>query len=251
MTSSEHIHFMKLTLLLIALLFLGCQPQDKITLHLIGDSTCAPKTENRRPETGWGEKFEQFFSKNIAVHNYAQNGRSTRTFLEEHRWDSVSATLQMGDYVFIQFGHNDEVPTKKSYTTPEDFKANLKHFISETRAREATPLLLTPVSRRRFDEVGNFFDTHGEYATLVRQVAEETGVPFVDMHTISMAILVQHGETESKKLFLHCAEGECPNYPRGIIDDTHFSDFGATVMAEGVAKAIKNSDIPLREHLIR
>jgi len=240
---------MKIALPLIVFLLLGCQPREKITLHLIGDSTCAHKEESRRPETGWGEKFEQFFNENIEVRNYARNGRSTRTFIEEHRWDSVTAALQSGDYVFIQFGHNDEVPTKKSYTTPEDFKANLKRFIEDTRARDATPVLLTPVCRRRFDDEGNFFDTHGQYASLVRQVAKETGVAFIDMHTISMAILVQYGKEESNKLFLHCAIGECPNYPEGIIDDTHFNDFGATMMAEALAKAVRDTQLPLRQFI--
>lgn len=242
---------MKLTFTLLFFFILGYQSPDRITLHLIGDSTCAPKAENRRPETGWGEKFEQFFDEKIEVRNYARNGRGTRTFIEEHRWDSVTAALHAGDYVFIQFGHNDEVPTKKSYTSPEDFKANLKRFISDTRARKATPVLLTPVSRRRFDEAGNFFDTHGEYGTLVRQVAKETGVSFIDMHTISMSILVQYGKTESEKLFLHCAEGECPNYPKGVIDDTHFSDLGATVMAEAVSKAIRDADSPLKNYILK
>lgn len=242
---------MKFILPLIIFLFPGFQPQDTITLHLIGDSTCASKAEDRRPETGWGEKFEQYFDETIEVRNYARNGRSSRTFIEENLWDTVHNAVGSGDYVFIQFGHNDEVPSKKSYTPPEDFKANLKRFISETRAKEATPVLLTPVSRRRFDDAGNFFDTHGEYATLVRQVAKETGSPFIDMHTISMSILVQYGKRESTKLFLHCAEGECPNYPKGITDDTHFNDFGATVMAEALSRAIMTSDIPLKNYLMK
>ena len=238
-------------ILLLLILFVCCKPKDKVTLHLIGDSTCAPKEENRRPETGWGEKFEQFFDSTIEVCNYARNGRSTRTFIEEGRWDSVTTTMKTGDYVFIQFAHNDEVPTKKSYTTPENFKANLKRFIIETRVKEATPILLTPVCRRRFDEEDNFFDTHGKYSALVRQAAEETSASFIDMHTISMSILVQYGKEESTKLFLHCAEGECPNYPKGIIDDTHFSDLGATVMAESLAKAIAGSELPLGGRVIR
>ena len=240
---------MKIALALI-MFFLGIESQQKITLHLIGDCTGAAKADNNRPETGWGEKLGDFCDQNIQVRNYAQNGRSTRTFIEEHRWDSVLAALQPGDYVFIQFGHNDEVPTKKSYTSPEAFKVNLKRFISETNARGATPVLLTPVSRRRFDEQGNFFDTHGEYGAYVRQVAEETSVAFIDMQIISMAILVRYGKKESTKLFLHCAEGECPNYPNGIIDDTHFNDFGATVMAELLSKAIANANIPLKDHVI-
>ena len=241
---------MKSVLPLLVLLFLDCQTQEKITLHLIGDSTCAPKADNRRPETGWGEKFKHFFNQNIQVRNYALNGRSTRTFIEEHRWDSTLAALKDGDYVFIQFGHNDEVPTKKSYTTPDDFKANLKRFILEARAKKAIPVLLTPVSRRRFDEQGNFFDTHGEYGTYVRQVAEETSVAFIDMQIISMAILVRYGRKESTKLFLHCAEGEHPNYPNGIIDDTHFNDLGATVMAEALSKAVVEADMPLKHYIL-
>ena len=242
---------MKSLLTLLVLLFLDCQTQEKITLHLIGDSTCAPKADNRRPETGWGEKFEDFFNQNVQVRNYARNGRSTRTFIEEHRWDSTLAALKAGDYVFIQFGHNDEVPTKKSYTTPDDFKANLKRFILDTRAREAIPVLLTPVSRRRFDEQGNFFDTHGEYGSYVRQVAEETSVAFIDMQILSMAIIVRYGKKESTKLFLHCSEGECSNYPKGIIDDTHFSDFGATVMAEALSKALVDTNMPLKHYLLK
>ena len=240
----------KLNLLLFLILSLsGCVPRHQITLYLIGDSTCAQKAENRRPETGWGEKFEQFLSNNVVVQNNAKGGRSTRTFIEENYWDSVYSKLRSGDYVFIQFGHNDEVKSKASYTTPEDFKTNLKRFISDTRSKGAHPILLTPICRRRFDDDSNFYDTHGQYAALTRQVAMETGAILIDMHTISMAILVQFGKEESTRLFLHCEPGECPNYPNGIADDTHFNDFGATVMAEALAKAIANMDLPLKRYV--
>lgn len=234
---------------LLVLLLLGCKSQQHLTLHLIGDSTCAPKADNRLPETGWGEKFEQFFKNYVEVKNYARNGRSSRTFIEEDRWDSVCSALKKGDYVFIQFGHNDEVPAKASYTSPEDFKANLKQFISDTRSKGAFPVLLTPVCRRRFDEDGNFYDTHGQYSALTRQVAKETQSALIDMHTISIAILVKYGKEKSKELFLHCIPGECPNYPEGITDDTHFNDFGAIVMAEALAKALLHSEISLKRHI--
>lgn len=232
------------------LLFCGCQPQRQITLHLIGDSTCAPKAENKRPETGWGEKLALFFDRNTTIKNYAKNGRSTRTFIEEHLWDTVYINLKRGDYVFIQFGHNDEVPEKTSYTKPEDFVANLTRFITDTRSKEAVPILLTPVCRRRFDENGNFYDTHGKYSAITRQVAKETGAALIDMHTISMAILVQYGEKESAKLFLHCAPGECPNYPNGTEDNTHFNDHGATITADMLSKAISSQKIALKNHLL-
>ena len=236
-------------ILIFPLLYLNNRPQ-KITLHLIGDSTCAQKEENKRPETGWGEKFEQFFDDKVEVKNYAKNGRSSRTFIEEQLWDSVFHNLKIGDYVFIQFGHNDEVPEKTSYTTPEDFQANLRRFIEESRARGAYPILMTPMCRRRFDKDGNFYDTHGRYATLTRTVAREAGVTLIDMHAISMAILVQYGETESAKLFLNCAIGDCPNYPKGIEDNTHLNDNGAFVMARAVAKAISDQGIALKSRLV-
>jgi lysophospholipase L1-like esterase len=239
-----------LTYSLLIFLIFGCTSKDQSTLHLIGDSTCAQKDENRYPETGWGEKLGQFFDEKISVLNYAKNGRSSRTFIEENRWDSVYSKIRDGDYVFIQFGHNDEVETKASYTAPEEFKANLRRFITDARAKKSNPVLLTPVCRRRFDDQGNFFDTHAKYAKLMREVAKETGADLIDMHTISMAILVQYGKEESAKLFLHCAPGECSNYPEGVADDTHFSDLGATVMAQALARAIAGTEIPLRSHVV-
>lgn len=231
-------------------LLLACDAKQKITIYLIGDSTCASMPENRRPLTGWGEKFAQFFDDHVSVRNHASSGRSTRTFIEENLWDSVLTELKSGDYVFIQFAHNDEVKEKLSYTTPEDFASNLKRFIAETRAKGAFPVLLTPVCRRRFEN-GNFYDTHGQYSAIARRVAKETGVDFIDMHTLTMAILVQYGEEKSRELFLQCAPGECPNYPEGVADNTHFSDFGATVVAEALAAAIVDSEIPLKRYAVR
>lgn len=236
-------------LIFLSFLLLGYSPSQRITLHLMGDSTCAIKAERKRPETGWGEKLAQFFNNYVTVKNYAQNGRSTRTFIEEHRWDSVCNSLKSGDYVLIQFGHNDEMPEKTSYTSPEEFANNLKRFVSETRLKGAVPVLLTPICRRRFTD-GNFYDTHGKYSAIVRKVAKETDAALIDMHTISMAILVQYGEDESAKLFLHCTAGDCQNYPKGIEDNTHLNDIGATVMAEALSKAIANQDIILKSHLI-
>lgn len=218
---------------------------------MIGDSTCANKIESRRPETGWGEKFGQFFDESVKVQNHAKNGRSTRTFIEEQLWDSVYSKLRSGDFVFIQFAHNDEVESKTSYTTPDDFNTNLRRFILEASSQGAHPVLLTPVCRRRFDSDGNFFDTHGQYAALTRQVAMETSTTLVDMHTITMAIMVQYGKAESSKLFLHCDPGECPNFPNGTEDNTHFNDFGATVMAEALAHAIYDSNISLKKNVLK
>ncbi len=238
------------SIILVLLLFAGCGAQKQVALHLIGDSTCAQKTEGARPETGWGEKFNACFDKKVVVRNYAMNGRSTRTFIEENRWDSVYSAIRKGDYVFIQFGHNDEVKEKASYTTPDEFAANLRRFVDDTRAKGGYPVLLTPVCRRRFEEE-NFYDTHGKYASITRQVAKQTDALLVDMHTLSMAILVQWGEEESARLFMQLAPGEYPNYPNGRDDNTHFNGLGATVMAEAVAKSIAHSAVPLKRRVVK
>jgi lysophospholipase L1-like esterase len=149
-------------------------PPRKTKVYLIGDSTMANKEVKAFPETGWGMPFAYFFDSTVQVDNRAKNGRSTKSFISENLWQSVADALQPGDYVFIQFGHNDESKEKTDrYTTPEQYKANLVRFITETRAKGGIPVLLTPVSRRKFDASGNIEETHAVYSALVREVAQE------------------------------------------------------------------------------
>jgi lysophospholipase L1-like esterase len=122
--------------------------KKKIKIFIAGDSTAANKEVKAYPETGWGMPFAYFFDSSVTVDNRAKNGRSTRTFISEGLWKKLIDDVQADDYVFIQFGHNDEVPSKiGSYTTPDDYKTNLVRFITETRNKRANPVLLTPVSR--------------------------------------------------------------------------------------------------------
>jgi lysophospholipase L1-like esterase len=123
----------------------------KIKIFLAGDSTMSIKETKTYPETGWGMPFVHFWDSSVTVVNRAKNGRSTKTFISEGLWKSIYDEAGEGDYVFIQFGHNDEVPTKKSATTPEEFKTNLIKYITETRNKKAIPVLLTSVARRKFD----------------------------------------------------------------------------------------------------
>jgi lysophospholipase L1-like esterase len=183
--------------------------QQPITIYLAGDSTMAQKLPEKRPETGWGEALGQLFRKNsVRVDNRAKNGRSTRTFISEGLWQGIIDSLQKGDWVFIQFGHNDESKEKTDrYTPPGDYRANLIRFINEVRAKKATPVLLTPVMRRRFDDKGVFFDTHGEYPDIVRAVARDYRVPLIDMHRKSEAVLKRYGAEPSRKLFLQLKPG--------------------------------------------
>lgn len=208
-------------------------PADrKTTVYLVGDSTMADKTVDAWPETGWGMPFHYFFDSTIVVDNRAKNGRSTRTFIEEGRWKAIMAQLQPGDYVLVQFGHNDEVPTKRSYTPPKQFTANLDKFVDDARSRGAFPVLITPVARRRFDSAGHIVETHAQYARLVRETAAKDKVPLIDLDAESQALLQQLGPETSKYFFNYLAPGENPHYPSGRADNTHFSELGARRMAE-------------------
>jgi lysophospholipase L1-like esterase len=242
--------------LILPALALGCLlllafawPQDKKTIrvYLIGDSTIARKDTRAYPETGWGMPFAHFFDAGVEVDNRAKNGRSTRTFLEEGLWKPVADKLEAGDYVLIQFGHNDEVKTKKSYTTEAEFMANLKRYVDESRRKKALPVLLTPVARRLFDAAGTVVGTHEAYSGLVRQVAREQQVPLIDLDRQSQALLQRLGPETSKLLFLHLAPGEHPNYPKGKEDNTHFSELGARLMAQLVYADLKAQHLDLAQ----
>lgn len=223
--------------------------QNKITVFLIGDSTIANKEISAYPETGWGMPFTFMFDSTVTVENHARNGRSTRTFISENRWQPIVDRLQPGDYVIMQFGHNDESKEKKDrYTSPEDYKLNLVKFISETRGKNANPILLTPVTRRRFKD-GQIQETHPGYSKLVLEVAKEQKAPVIDLDKLSRDLLQEFGEEKSKLLFLHTQPGEHPNYPDGKEDNTHFSELGARKIAQIVLKEIKNLNLELAQRI--
>jgi lysophospholipase L1-like esterase len=224
-------------------------PPKKTTVWLIGDSTMANKEIRAYPETGWGMPFSNFFDSTIVVDNRAKNGRSTQSFINEKLWQPVVDNLAAGDYVFVQFGHNDEVPTKKTYTTEEQFRNNLIRYVNETRAKRAFPVLITPVARRKFDSTGHVVGTHDAYSAIVRSVAEQLKVPLIDLDKKSQALLQQFGLENSMLLYNHLQPGEHPNYPEGKDDDTHFSELGARKMAEIVLQEIRNLKLPLADHI--
>jgi lysophospholipase L1-like esterase len=237
-------------ILSLALFSFGVPEKRKITVWMCGDSTMAIKDPRYYPETGWGMPFVYFFDSTVTIENKAKNGRSTKTFISEKLWQSVIDNAKEGDYVFIQFGHNDEAKEKvERYTTPEEYKANLLKFINESRSKKAQPILLTPVTRRRFDANGNIQETHLVYSALVREVAASEKVPLIDMDKKSQELLQQFGKDNSKWLFLQLQAGEHPNYPDGRDDNTHFNELGARLVAELALKEIRNLNLELAERI--
>lgn len=226
--------------------------QQKPTLFLIGDSTMATKENpDKNPEHGWGQVLPQFLTNGIEIQNHAVNGRSSKSFRTEGRWDKVEKQLKKGDFVIIQFGHNDQkIKDSTKFTNPyTQYRANLERYVNEARAKGATPVLMTSIVRRNFNENGVLIDTHKEYPLVVRMVANDLKVPFVDMQLLTEQMEIAYGPENSKKLHLYYKEGEDPYYPKGKEDDTHLSKLGAETVAKLATKSLKALKIGLEKYI--
>lgn len=241
----------KLLFLLMALIAFTAftEGEKKITVFMIGDSTMANKSiTGGKPERGWGHVLGGFFTEDIIVDNHAVNGRSSKSFIDEGRWDKVLSRIKPGDYVVIQFGHNDEKPKADRHTDPgTTFDANLERFVNESRERGATPILMNAIVRRNFlapcDQPGHIvasdnqvegdtlYDTHGAYLDSPRNVAKNLNVPFVDANKITHELVQGLGREESKKLYMWVEPNTVPAVPKGSVDNTHLNIYGARVVA--------------------
>jgi lysophospholipase L1-like esterase len=239
---------------LVFCLFAFKSADEKVTIWLVGDSTIAEKLTTKYPETGWGMAFQNYFDlSKVTIENRAKNGRSTRTFLAEGLWLPIQQNLKAGDYVFIQFGHNDEGKGeryKDRSTTPEEFKINLIKYLEETKAKKAIPILITPVSRRYFDKEGNIRQTHEPYSNEVRELAKSEQVILIDLDEMSRKLYQQYGAENSKLLFLDFGPNLHPNYPAGVTDGTHFNEYGARLIAELVLNDLKTQKLPLAKYIV-
>ncbi len=226
--------------------------EPKTVIYLIGDSTCANKSLDDNPERGWGQLISNFFNEDVIIENHAVNGRSTKSFRELGHWSFVYDKLKTGDYVFIQFGHNDSKSndTTRYAEAHTAYKQNLIRFVNEIRAKGAIPVLLTPVNRRKFDEKGNFFDQHGDYPVVVREVAAEMKVQLIDMHLKSLEFFSKLGPEETKKIFLHIPPKIFKALPEGKEDNTHFTRYGAIEIAKLVIEGIKELNLPFSKSII-
>jgi lysophospholipase L1-like esterase len=238
-------------LLTFVLLFLGFVSDEPVRVFMIGDSTMADKPLIGTAERGWGQVFPLLFESNVVIENHARNGRSTKSFITEGRWQTVCERLKPGDWVFIQFGHNDAKKEDSSrYAEPHtDYKNNLLRFVTEARAKGANPILLTPVSRRQFDKEGKLIDTHGDYPGVVRELAAEQNVSLIDVHKESIEMLVKIGAEESRKDFVWIKPGFFTAHRAGREDNTHFTESGALKIARLVADGLKELSLPLSKHL--
>lgn len=214
------------------------------SIWLIGDSTVSNYKKNQYPLTGWGQVLNKYCNKEIKVRNYAVGGRSTKSFLDEGRWDKVIKNIQSGDYLFIQFGHNDQKDYKKKVYAPANglYKELLTKYINETKAKGAKPILVTSVCRLLVKN-GEVYNSLGDYPAAMKEVAKSTGTPVIDLNAISLNKFNELGHEKSKELFLFFPPGTHKAYPKGSKDSSHFSEYGASQVASWVVTDAKKQKL--------
>lgn len=240
------------SILILVLILEACTGVQKpIDVYMVGDSTMSNKKAEVYPETGWGQVFDEFFDEQVTVHNHAVNGRSTKSFITEGRWQTVLDSLKQGDYVFIQFGHNDQKDQDSArYTDPYGtYSQNLEKYVRESRDKGATPILLTSIVRRKFDENGQLLDTHGDYPLAMRAVAKELDVGLIDLQKLTADLVQSMGDEPSKEVYLWTEPND--RFPEGRQDDTHLRVVGAKKVAELVANELVKLPNDLAGHVVQ
>lgn len=240
-------------ILLVIFMTLSVSAQEKIVLRLMGDSTMADKDLSyENPERGWGQRLKSHVDGGVIVVNYAQNGRSTKSVQTLGIWDRVKNDLKKGEYLFIQFGHNDSKESDTTrYAAPFGaYQENIRKFIDHALAVGAKPVLFTPVSRRWFDPEGNLKrDCHGDYPAAVKLVAAEYGLPLVDANEITQQWLMSLGDELSRKYYMWIQEGTNPKHPKGKVDNTHTNVAGARKIVELLLPEIVKVIPELAQHV--
>lgn len=227
---------------------------QKVLSKTVTDSVTGQQTEEAFLERGWGMLLPEYLQTDkVIVDNLAQNGRSTRTFIEQGWWNKIITQVEKGDYVIIQFGHNDCAQDKPDrYTSPEAYRDNLIRFVTEVKAKGGNPVICTSIARRKFDKDGTLVDTHGVYPVISREVAAQQHIPLIDMQKLTSEWLRREGVEASKQYFHKIpSDGSSKLYPKGLDDNTHLNEKGARIVAGFFAAEIKRLKIkPLSKYVL-
>ncbi|MDR2937135.1 MAG: pectate lyase [Rikenellaceae bacterium] len=229
----------------------ACQ-SSKINVYTLGDSTVGVADTVGTPMRGWGQMLQTFLNADsVRVIDAAVAGSSSKTYYEEGHWKKTAGKLKPGDYVLIQFGGVDsKADDPAKYTDAEStFREYLTAYVNETREKGATPVLLTPVAKRRHPEAGIPVDMHADYSKAVAEVGKALDVPVIDLADRTVKLLLKVGSRESKKLYMWLEPGQAAKYPEGLEDDAHLCEFGAFTVARMVAGGIRENELPLADQL--
>jgi len=218
-----------------------------ITVYLAGDSTVTDQV--KEPYCSWGQMLPRFFKAGVAVANHAESGEALKSFTGEKRLEKIMDLLKQGDYLFIQFAHNDQ-KKEGAYAAPfTEYKEYLKSYIAQARQRGAFPVLVTSMLRRRFDAEERIINSLEEYPEAMRQTAVEEKVPLIDLFSMSKSLFEALGPETSKKAFLHYAAGTFADQPEELKDDTHFSAYGGYELAKCIVEGIRVNRLGLTRFL--
>lgn len=236
------------------------QPGAKPTVYIASDSTAASYSENVYPLTGWGQRINNYFTSAALFNNRAIGGRSSKSYVFEGHLDNILTEIRPGDYLFFQWGHNDNqstdnlCSTNKTYcnrnTKPyTSYKEYLKKYVDGARFHKANPVIITPMGKRNYDAEGNFVNDFADYSDAARQVAAENQVPLIDLNEKSIAFYNRIGVEATKEVFLYTDPFEYPAYQTGKEDKVHFQDYGAKQLAKIIAASVKELQLPLARYL--
>ncbi len=223
---------------------LRIEPIHETTIYLAGDSTVVD--QDVEPWAAWGQMLPRFFRPGVVVANHAESGETTRSFVTEQRLAKIVSLIQPGDYLFVQFAHNDQKPNAVSLV---DYRKLLIDYIAQARARGATPVLVTSMNRRTFDAEGEITNSLAGYPDAMRQVATEQHVASIDLNAMSKTLFEALGPEGTLKAFMHYPANSFPNQTETIHDDTHFNAYGAYELARCIEHGIRQARLPLRKYL--
>ncbi|MEQ1749495.1 MAG: rhamnogalacturonan acetylesterase [Prosthecobacter sp.] len=228
--------------------FMQIKPvDDVVTVFLAGDSTVTD--QNREPYAGWGQMLPRFFGPSVAISNHAWSGLALFSFEGGKRLEKILSQMKKGDYLFVQFGHNDQKDKSKDAGPFKRYKTNLKEFIAAARSKGGIPVLVTPMERRRFERDGSQTATLADYAEAVRQAGAEENVPVIDLNAMSLKLYAALGPDESKRAFVHYPANTFPGQSEALADDTHHGSFGGYELARCMVEGIKTNVPELTQHL--
>jgi lysophospholipase L1-like esterase len=216
------------------------------TLYLAGDSTVVD--QDVEPWAAWGQMLPRFFTPGIIIANHAVKGETIKSFVGEHRLAKVMSLIQPGDYLFIQFGHNDMKPNTVSL---DEYKKILVDYIAQTRAKGATPVLITSMNRRTFDDAGKITNSLAGYPDAVRVIAAQQKTALIDLNAMSKTLFEAMGPDGSMKAFMHYPANAFPNQTEAISDDTHFNKYGAYELARCIVHGIREANLPIKKFLAK
>jgi lysophospholipase L1-like esterase len=221
---------------------------DQITVYLAGNSTVVDQDDE--PWASWGQMIPRFFKPGVAIADHAESGLALSSFIGGHRLDKVMSTIKPGDYLFIEFGHNDQKEKGPNDGAYKSYTEYFKTFIAKAREKNAIPVIVTSTSRRFFDDKGKVTNSLGDFPDAARKVAAELNVPLIDLNAMSAKFYESLGNEGSKKAFVWYPANTYPNQVKALADNTHFNNYGAYELAKCIIEGIKANHLGLEKYLI-